>query len=70
MRIDHFEERLRSWHVFHRVLERVCSTKVIAGFSLRMYTTLIPPYIFSSANEELFLDDDIFHRGLFRLMLL
>ena len=50
MRIDHFEERLRSWHVFHRILERFCSTKVIAGFSLRMYTILIPPYIFSSAN--------------------
>ena len=54
MRIDHFEERLRSWHGFHRILERDCSTEVIAGFSLRMYTILIPPYIFSSADEELF----------------
>ena len=64
MRIDHFEERLRSWHGFHRILERDCSTEVIAGFSLRMYTILIPPYIISSADEELFLDDDSFHRGL------
>ena len=55
MRINNFEERLRSWHVFHRVLERVCSTKVIAGFNLRLYTILIPPYIFNRADEKIFL---------------
>ena len=55
MRIGHFKERLRTWHVFNRILDRVRSIKVIAGFGLRMYTTLIPPYIFSSADEELFL---------------
>ena len=31
---------------FHRILDRVCSTKAIAGFGSRMYTTLIPPYTF------------------------
>ena len=55
MRIDNFEERPRSMHVFHRLLERICSTKVIAGFHLRLYTILIPPYIFNGADEKIFL---------------